>query len=716
MRRAQQDEPAVGASVPRRVDERLVAGAGTFVADVTRPGELHARVVRSPLAHARLAGVRADAALALPGVVDVLTAADVPDVRIPIRIPFGARPEAEPALQPPLARDAVRYVGEPVAVVVAEDPYTAEDAAELVELELDELDPVVDLAAAPALVQLEARFGDVDAAFARADVVVRRRLRLQRLTAAPLETRGLLAEPDGAGRVTVWGAAKVKHWNRQAIATLLGLEPERVRLVEVDVGGGFGARGELYPEDVLVPLLALRLGRPVKWIEDRAEHLVAANHAREQVHDLEVAATREGRLLAFRDAARCDQGAYVRTQGLLPAMLPADHLPGPYAWEAFAVETAAVRTNRTPVGTYRGPGMTEATFVRERMLDLVARELALDPVELRRRNLIPADAMPFAFDLGPEAPPILYESGDFPAFFERLLAEAGHAELEREVERRRAGGEAVGIGVAAGMELGAIGPFEDASVAVEADGSAVVRAGVGSLGQGVETALAQIAADELGVPVDRVTVRHHDTDDVGSGFGSYASRSTVVAGNAVALAARALRERAEREGVTLAEAGEETARFDKPHPSFSFGAGLSLVSVDRETGAVRAERHVVAHDVGRAVNPALLRGQLAGAAAQGIGAALTEELPYDETGQPLAVSLADYALPTAAEAPPVETVVIEHPVPGSPLGVKGGGEAGMMTAPAAVANAVADALGPAGDGVDELPLTPPRVRRLLRGR
>jgi carbon-monoxide dehydrogenase large subunit len=359
--------------------------------------------------------------------------------------------------------------------------------------------------------------------------------------------------------------------------------------------------------------------------------------------------------------------------------------------------------------------MTEATFLRERALDLVAAELGLDPVDLRRRNLIPAAAMPFTFDLGPGAPPIVYESGDYPATFERLLEEGGLVTISHEVERRRARGETVGVGVAAGVELGAIGPFEDASVAVSPGGDVVVRAGVGSLGQGVETVLAQIAADELDVELERVSVHHHDTDDVASGFGSYASRSTVVAGNAVALAARALRERAAAEGVSLAEAGAASARFEQPQPTFTFGAALSVASVDRETGVVRAERHVVAHDVGRAVNPALLRGQLVGAAAQGIGAALYEELPYDETGQPLAVTLADYLLPTAAELPELQAVVVERPVTTNPLGVEGGGEAGMVTAPAAVANAVADALGEAGASVDRLPLTPPRVRGLAGG-
>jgi aerobic carbon-monoxide dehydrogenase large subunit len=700
----------IGENAPRRRDVELVSGRARYVADLSVPGEAWLRVVRSPLAHARLSGIDAAAARAATGVLGVYTAADLPDGRIPIRLPFAATPRAEVVLQPPLARDVVRYVGEPVAFVVAEDAHAAEDAAELVVLDLDPLAPCVDPIAAAAdgaplvhealgsnvVETVPIRYGDVEAAFAAADVVVRRRLAVQRQTGAPLETRGLLAEPGGDGRLTLWGAAKVKHFNRGAIAALLGLDPAALRLVEVDVGGGFGVRGEVYPEDVLVPWAALRLGRPVKWIEDRAEHLVATNHAREQVHEVAVAASADGSLLAFTSTAWIDQGAYVRTQGILPAFVAVHHLPGPYVWQAFEVTGHAMLTNRTPIGTYRGPGMTEAAFVRERALDLVAGELGIDPIELRRRNLVPAERMPFVYDLG-EQPPIVYDSGDFPAFFERLLADTGAEGAPHT--------PGTGIGVAAYAEMGGIGPFEDASVEARDDGSVVVRAGVASLGQGVETVLAQIAAAELGLPLERVTVRFHDTDDVASGFGSFASRSTTVAGNAVALAARELRARG---GL-----GSATARYEKEHPSYSFGAALSVVSVDGDTGRVRVLRHVVAHDVGRAVNPALVRGQLAGAAAQGIAAALFEELPYDADGTPLAISFADFLIPTAAELPEVETIVIEHPVD-SPTGVKGAGEAGMSGTPAAVANAVAAALGPAGASVDGLPLTPARVHGLLR--
>jgi carbon-monoxide dehydrogenase large subunit len=740
----------IGTSPARARDAELLTGRGRFVADIDLPGQVWARIVRSPVAHARLIRVGVERARSHPGVVAVLTADDIPDLRVPIRLQFAATPEAGRALQPLLARHAVRYVGEPVAVVVASSPWVGEDAAELVELELDLLDAPADVvsAAAPGatlvheelgsnvLNTIPVRYGDLEAAFAKAAVVVRRRLRIGRQTGAPLETRGLLADPDGAGGLTVWGAAKVKHFNREATAELLGVEPASLRLVEVDVGGGFGSRGELYPEDVLVPLLALRLGRPVKWVEDRAEHLVAANHARGQVHELELAADRDGRLLALRGTHWVDQGAYVRTQGILPAILPAHHLPGPYRWEAFAVTAHAVLTHRTPVGTYRGPGMTEAAFVRERLLDILAGELGLDPLELRRRNLVASREMPFVYDLGPESPPIAYESGNFPACFERLLDEAGYEGLVSERDRRRAAGEHVGIGVAATVELGAIGPFEEATVLAEADGTFVVRAGVASLGQGIETALAQIAADELGVDLDAVCVHHHDTREVTSGFGSFASRSTVVAGNAVAAACGAFRAEAaaalgstadavrivgglaragDRE-LQLTALGEARGRFEQPHPSFSFGASLSMVSVDVETGLVTPLRHVVAHDVGRAVNPALVEGQLVGAAVQGIGGALLEELPFDEQGQPLAVSLADYRLPTLAETPAVQAVLIESSVPGNPLGLKGAGEAGMVGAPAAVANAVADALAERGGDIVELPLTPQRIDAILAER
>ncbi|MFI6833627.1 xanthine dehydrogenase family protein molybdopterin-binding subunit [Kribbella sp. NPDC050241] len=742
----------IGQSVERRGNHALLTGAATYAADLHCEGEVYARVVRSQTAHGTIVGIDTSEALEAPGVLAVITADDLPDVKIPIRLPLFESPEANQLLQPPLARGTVRYVGEPVAVVVAEDPYLAEDAAELVDVDIDDLDPVVTVEDALAegaplldpeygrntVSTISLRYGDVAEAFDQADVVVRERIRVHRSTAIPLETRGLVAEPHAeSGGLTLWGAAKVKHFTRQALGQMLGIDVSRLRMVEVNVGGGFGVRGEPYPEDFLVAFLALRLGRPVKWVEDRAEHFVATNHAREQEHELEIAATSDGHLLAFRDRGHCDHGAYVRSQGILPELLPPLHLPGPYQWEAFELESTGVLTNRTPVGTYRGPGMTEATYARERLLDRLAAEVDLDPAELRRRNMIPAESLPFHFQLSEDSTPVApikYESGDFPGGLELLLEQAGYEELRDEQVRRHADGEAVGIGLATYVEVGSIGPFEDAVITTSAD-TATVHVGVSSLGQGVETVLAQIAADVLAVPIDAVAVDFHDTDAVPMGFGAFASRSTVLAGNATALAAQKLLEQAGEElgaavdalriqggtvtaangrSIPLGKLGPAKARFDKPVPSYSFGAALSMVSVDRETGRVKVLKHVVLHDVGRAVNPALLRGQLAGAASQGIGGALFEELMFDEQGQPLSTSFADYLLPTAGELPEIEVIVVEEPVDSNPLGVKGGGESGMVGTPAAIANAVADALGVGTSALPDTPLTPDRIRAFLR--
>ncbi len=721
----------IGSPEPRRKNRELLRGEGTYVADIRLEGQLYARVVRSPAAHGRLLGVDTSEALGIPGVVAALTAADIDDIRIPIRLPFAESPEANRVLQAPLATDVVRYVGEPVAVVVADDPYVAEDAAEHVLVDIEELEPVLDLATAPeptrplvhehlgsnTITQLAFRYGDAAAVFEQADVVVHRRLRVHRLAAAPMETRGLVADFDPAsGVLTVWGGAKVKHFTRGLLSTVLGLEPTDVRVIEVEVGGGFGTRGEPYPEDILVALLAQRLQRPVQWIEDRWEHMVATNHAREQEHDIEMAADRDGRLLGFRVRGWCDHGAYVRTQGLLPAVLPMFHLPGPYQWQAFSMDLDAVLTNRTPVGTYRGPGMTEATFIRERMVDLVAAELGIDPVQLRRRNLIAAESMPFTFMPGPGSGavmPIMYQGGDFPAAFDELLDAAGYDQLRDWKREARSGGRHAGVGVAAYIEFAAVGPFEDVDI-VGDDQGVVIKAAVGSLGQGIETALAQIAAELLDVPLDDVAVEFHDTAELPQGFGAFASRSTVLAGNAIAVAVDEMRAKAahllgcapgevefrggvatggDRGSVRLAEIGPTRGRFEKEGLTASFGGAVCSVSVDPADGRVRMHRFALAHDVGRAVNPRLLRGQLAGAAAQGIGGALFEELAFDGNGQPLSVTLADYMMPTAAELPDVEVAIIEHGSRSNPLGIKGGGEAGMVGSFGAVANGVADAVG-----------------------
>jgi carbon-monoxide dehydrogenase large subunit len=747
----------VGSSLPRREDERLLRGAGCFVDDVDREGQAWAAVVRSPAAHARLLEVDVSAALEVPGVIAVVTGAELPDVRIPMRI--AATPEAELALQRPLAVDTVRYVGEPVAVVVATTPYAAEDAVDLVVVDLDPLAPVVDAresasgAGGVLHVQLEGNTvstlvavnGEpVDDIFAGADVVVRERLRMHRHAAIPLETRGLVAEYDDAtGRLTVWGPAKVKHFNRQALSAMLEQPIESIRFVEPDVGGSFGARGEFYPEDFLVPWLARRLRRPVKWIEDRAEHFLAANHSREQECELEVAAAADGTLLAFRFRSWVDVGAYVRTQGMVLPRLTVRHIAGPYRWLGFEAESVGVLTNKTPAGTCRGPGQTESTFFRERVIDVVAGKLGMDPAELRERNFVAASELPLELYLGETQTPMVYDSGDYGLTWARLMDHVSYGALREELESRRAAGATVGVGLSAFVEEGGAGPWEQARVVAEPDGRFGVQVGVGSVGQGVGTVLGQIAADALGVPLDAVAVSYQDTDAIPEGLGAFGSRTTVLGGNAVVGAVADLvgsarvaaaerlgtdasrvevsggsaRTHGSEEPIPLSELGCEGGyRYEKPIPSVSMGANLAVVEIDPATGSLHVERYALAYDVGRAVNPKLVEGQLVGGAAQGIAGALLERLAYDEEGQLLSTSFMDYMMPTASEVPPIEVLVLElsreRPNPANPLGVKGCGEGGTIGAAAALANAVADAVGMPGAKVT-LPLVPEAVLGLL---
>lgn len=759
--------PYVGRSVPRVEDWPLLTGGGRYVDDIDRPGQLHAHVVRSDVAHATIRSLTTDHARRQPGVIDVVTANDIPDVRIPVRMMPSE--EAEPLTQPPLARNRVRYVGEPVAVVLAVDAYLAEDAAGEIELELEELDPVLDTLAAaePSAPRLHERPAEgegnvvnrlraahgasIDEVLAGAAAVVHERLRVHRHAAFPIETRGLVAEVDDASRrLTVWGPTKVKHFNRALLARLLEIDEERIRFVEPDVGGGFGARGEFYPEDFLVPWLALRHRRPVKWVEDRREHFVATNHSREAWCDVEVGAAADGRLLAFRARCLFDQGAYARTHGttLLPYIIMR-HLCGPYRWAGVDIEACSVLTNKTPAGTYRGPGQYEAAFFRERMVDMVAARLALDPADVRACSLVPVDAMPYRIDLGVGMPPVVYDGGDFPHVLDTVLERGGYERLHDERVRRREQGELVGVGLSTYVEEASFGRYEHARVVARPDGGGYTAyAGVASLGQGVRTVLAQILADELSESIERVEIAHHDTDEVPQGLGAYASRGTVIGGGAVMDAARDLRRRALKAaadrleiaeadlelapggvvrprgqpnlGIAVADLGcEGSCVFDKPAPSFDMGAMLALVEVDGETGAVTLRRLVVCHDVGRMVNPQLVEGQLVGGAVQGAGGALVEQLTYDASGQPLVTSFMDYLMPTAGDAPEVEAVGLElpHHDPDTehPLGLKGAGEGGIIGAGAAIANAVADAVREQAGVAVSLPLTPETVLDAARG-
>ena len=758
----------------RREDDRLLRGRGHFVDDVNRPGQLWLRVVRASVAHARLIAVDTTAARALPGVHAALSAADLPDLpSIPLRLgPF--EEDLTPFLQPPLARDRVRYVGEPVAVVCAEDPYLAEDAAERVRVEYDELDPVLDARTgaadgAPALRDghgnecstLRRGYGDVEAAFARAADVISLELHVGRHSAVPLETRGVVAEHDpGEDRFTVWGMTKVPHFNRDILAAALGVPPERVSVRRADAGGGFGARGELYPEDVLVPFLARRAGRPVKWIEDRAEHLVACNHSREQLHRIEAAFDDEHALLALRDELWHDNGAYLRTHGVVVAELTLAMLPGPYRVPAYAGVAHVVLTNKTPCGTYRAPGRFEGTFARERLLDAAAGRLGVDPLDLRRRNLLRPDELPHERPLPVLGHDMVIDVGDVPGLLERTLEAADFETWREEAAAARAAGRPVGCGIGVFMEKSGGGEFEAAGVSVSEAGEVAVRSGAASLGQGIETTLAAVAAEVLGLEQSAVSVRVGDTDLVAHGVGSWASRSTVMAGGAVRLAAEATADQARRVAAALLEAdpadlrlregrvevagspgrdvalGEVAAacdpvssarRGDPPGlgaertfagapMTYPYGIHLAQVEIDPETGGVQVRRYFVGYEVGRAITRALVEGQLRGGAAQGVGGALLEEFRYGDSGQPLAASFMDYLLPTAAEMPPVGTLIREDaPSPGNPLGAKGAGEGGVTGAGAALAGAVDDALGVHG-GVRRTPMSPERLHALLADR
>lgn len=760
----------VGRSVLRVEDRPLLTGTAEFIDDLSRRGEVHARMVRANEAHGTIESIDTAEALALPGVLAVLTAADVPDVRIPIRMLESN--EALNVTQPPLARGVVRYVGEPVAIVVAESPYIAEDAAESVIVTLAELPAVVNIAGATSdngpLVHgavsssnvvntLRASHGpDIDEVLESAPVVITRTVGVQRHAGIPMETRGLLAEHDpDTGRVTVWGATKVKHFNRRVLARLLDIPEEDIRLVETEVGGGFGSRGEFYPEDYLIPWLAMRIGRPVKWVEDRREHFLAINHSREVECEIQVAATEDGELLALRARGCVNQGAYARTHGgvLLPWIV-VRHLPGPYNWRAFDIEVKSVLSNKTPSGTYRAPGQYEAAFFRERMIDEVASHLKLDPRDVRMRNLVPVAEMPKTFALGnvstavdlDEFKPVLYyDCGDFPRVLDSLLTHAGYDDLRADAESRRGQGELVGVGMSAYVEEGTIGPFEYARLAAVED-RIEAYVGVAALGQGVRTALTQIAADSLQLSMEQVSLSHHDTDLIPEGIGTFGSRTAVVGGSAVLgagkrLVAESIKAAAVdlecspddlelRPGGVIGVKGDAVSvvslfdlgceaefKYEKAAPGFDMGATLATVHIDRETGQIDVTRVVVCHPIGLMVNPSLVEGQLAGGSAQGIGGALLEELAYDDRGQPLATSFMDYLMPTAAEIPRIESLSIpsihHDPTTNNPLNAKGCGESGIVGVGGAVANAIADALGEHHSEVSRLPVTPSAIYDIL---
>ena len=747
----------IGAAIERFEDLRFLRGKGIYVADIVRDGLLHAVIVRSAVAHGRILGIDRRAARAMPGVHAVLTATDIGATvpRIPLRL--DGQESYKPFEQPVIAVDKVRYVGEPVAIVIADTQAIAEDAADLVIAEIEALPAVVEAADALAgkvlLVEragtncpasIEGVKGDADAAFTGAPYMRRERFRVHRHSAIPMEPRGLLAEWDEtAQRLTLQGAAKVPYHNRRLLAQLMGLAEDQVDLVENDVGGGFGVRGEFYPEDYLVPFAARKLGRPVRWIEDRRENLMATNHAREAECEIEIACERDGRILALRARSVVNTGAYIRTTGSTPARNIAQVLPGPYRIENVRSVVTLVVSNKTPSGTYRGPGRYEADFFRERMIELAADDLGIDPVEMRRRNLVGDADMPWAMPtVVPLNIPSECDSGDYSITLARCAEQFGWTEKVK-LQGRLVDGLRHGMAIGCYLE-GAGSGKESARLILQSDGRVLVNVGSSAIGQGVETIFRQIAGDLLELPLERIAgVQHGSTGLVVDGGGAFSSRSTVMAGAALSIAAdtfkasiRAAAARRLRCGadeveivdgavigpggrvVRFAEISADVPPADGVYTSakrtYSYGAHAVHVAVDTGTGRVQVLDYVAVEDVGRIVNPATLHGQCLGAIVQGLGGTLLEHLVYDAQGQFLSGSFADYLMPTASDFPRIDVHAMElKPSPNNPLGAKGAGEGGIIPVGGVIANAVARAIGVA---VFELPLSSERVWALARQR
>ena len=769
-----------GAAVPRNEDARLLTGGALFVDDVQLAGTLHAAFVRSPHAHARIRGVDVSAARKHEGVLAVYTAQDLGEYWKPgpLLVP---PPPIDGAVfnertQVPLAKDKVRHAGEPVALVIAESRYLAEDAAAAVSVEYEPLPAVVDLERAlaadaprvhddvPGNVAAHVRQarGDYAQAARQAHRVIRRRFFYDRGTSSPIETRGVVAQWDEkADRLTVWDTTQAPVVIRDGLAAMLGLSERQVRVIAPFIGGGFGPKIMMfYPEEVLIPWAAIALGRPVKWIEDRAEHFLATTHERAQIHDAEIALDAQGRILGIKDVFLHDTGAY-DPYGLTVPINSQCTLLSLYVVPAYDSTFTAVFTSLPIVTPYRGAGRQHGIFVMERLLDIAARELGLDRNEIRRRNFIPPHAFPYKNEIiYQDFTALEYDSGDYAPMLERLLELIDYEHFLREEQPRlRAEGRHVGIGVVCYVEGTGIGPYEGAKVQVQSSGKVSVATGIGTQGQGHYTAFAQIAADQVGVDVRDVDVVTGDTDQFYWGAGTFASRGAVVAGSAVHEAGKAVRQKILKtaaeyfecaeadlviEGGAVSLLGvpekkirlgelaalanpvrgavapgtepglEATRYFGPPMGATAAGAHAMIVEVDPETMMIEVRRYAVVHDCGKVINPLILAGQIHGGVAQGIGNAFYEKLVFDGDGQLLNASLADYLLPTALDVPRMELEHMETPSPLNPLGVKGAGEAGAIPGGALFAQALEDALGLAAHGVEllEIPLSPNRLWEL----
>lgn len=766
----------IGQRYPRVEDPALLRGAGRFVDDIHPAGLLEAAFLRSPIAHGLIKSVDVSAARELPGVHAVYTLADLRPVltadRLPLQFPSTVLP---PHISPYiLAGQEVAYVGEAIALVVAENRYIAEDALGLIDVEFEELPAVADCRAGlepgspkarldrpgNLLIDFEQNYGDADAAIEAAPRRLKLSLKQHRGGAHPIECRGLIASYDSdADMLTVWDSTQLAHEARFFIMTLLGLDENRIRVITPDVGGGFGAKFILYPEEVAVAAASRLLGRPVKWIEDRREHLMAAIQERDQFWELEVGFDDEGLLKGVRGTMINDAGAYT-LQGINMPYNASTNVPGPYVLPNYRLHVSVVETNKVPTAPVRGAGYPEGCFAMERTLDAIARELNIDRAEIRRRNLVPASAIPYKTPMTVRSTSsIVYDSGDFPACLELALEAGDYRGFNARREAALAQGRHLGFGLSTGLKGSGRGPFESAIVRVGRSGKVSVYTGAMAMGQGLKTALAQITAEELGVRPEDIHVVSGDTSTVQLGLGGFASRQTVTAGNSTHLAARAVREKAIKAAavlldippdnldiidgmigepgknlsISLREVADSLAgapgykmpsglspgldsavNFETSALTYGLGAHAVELEVDPATGEVKLLNYVVVNDCGKAINPMTAEGQIHGGLVHGIGNALFEWMGYDSNAQPITMTLAEYLLPTAPEIPPIDVRLVEYPSTKNPLGVKGIGESGTVPAAAAIMSGIEDALRDYRVRIDEAPIGPARLFELIQ--
>ena len=765
-----------GQSLKRFEDPRLVMGKTSFLDDISLPDMLHACVLRSPHAHARIRSIDVSAARSLPGVVAVLTGEDLAGVveALPTRalVDEPSVQEMNAPEQPILAKDHVCYVGQPVAMVAAQGRHLARDAMDLINVDYEPLAPVLDPLEAmregsmPIHKELGTNVGmriynaegDLDGAFARADRVIRQRYEVQRLSAVPLETRGVVAQYQREGDLlTLWDSTQMPYQSMKQVAQLLKRPESSVRVVAGDVGGGFGQKSSMFAEEVSVPYLSILLGRPVKWVEERQENMLSF-HGRGHTVDVEAAVKGDGTILGMRVRIVADLGAYFLFSTPGVPLLASHRMAGPYKTPAMSVDVIGVITNKPPTGAYRGAGGPESAFCMERTVDLIARDLNLDPAEVRRRNLIPPDAFPYRTPTG-----VTYDSGNYEQGLDRVLELAEYSAWREKSQLRKSEGPLLGVGLATVLKgAGGAGPtaIDHARVKIAASGQITVYTGVSPHGQGTETSFAQLVSNELGVSPSVVQVLHGDTAMLPSGGGTAASRGTVIGASALHLVLQEARRKLSHiashlikcppEVITFQEGQvsngkrpEQTLSFSEvasaaykeeflpsgvepgldfsgsftlAHNTYSFGAHVAVVEVDRDTGEVTIIRYVAVHDCGRIINPMLVEGQMHGGIAQGIGQALTEGMFYNADGQPLTGSLLDYAMPDVEGLPDMVLDTMETPSPITPLGAKGIGELPTVAAPVVIANAVMDALSDTGVRHIDTPLTPEKIWRALQGK